>query len=140
MIQFSKLTTNLKVKDIRATVQYYQKYLGFQLVMAVPESQDAVEFSLRNECHYVYALLQRDAVEVMIQHADTFHFLSGNANENIGTDTVVLYCDVVNIQELHQQLVQTDIEITPLQNTWYGMKEFYIRDHNGYLLGFAEKI
>ncbi len=23
-------------------------------------------------------------------------------------------------------------------NTWYGMKEFYVKDINGYILGFAE--
>jgi hypothetical protein len=26
-----------------------------------------------------------------------------------------------------------------LETTWYGMREFYIKDCNGYILGFAER-
>ena len=26
-----------------------------------------------------------------------------------------------------------------LESTWYGMREFFIKDCNGYLLGFAER-
>jgi hypothetical protein len=33
-------------------------------------------------------------------------------------------------------------KLTPnskLKLTWYGVKEFYIKDNNGYILGFAEE-
>jgi len=29
--------------------------------------------------------------------------------------------------------------VQDLATTWYGMREFYIRDLDGYLLGFGEK-
>ena len=37
------LTPNLAVADIRQTVQFYCENLGFELVMAVPETQDGAD-------------------------------------------------------------------------------------------------
>ena len=37
-----KLNPNLMVKDVKETVEFYQKNLGFQLIMAVPETQDGI--------------------------------------------------------------------------------------------------
>lgn len=30
-------------------------------------------------------------------------------------------------------------QVTDLKTTWYGMREFYLKDLNGYILGVAEK-
>ncbi|EKB58258.1 hypothetical protein HMPREF9700_02066 [Bergeyella zoohelcum CCUG 30536] len=35
--------------------------------------------------------------------------------------------------------VAYNLQITELKTTWYGMQEFYLKDLNGYILGFAEK-
>lgn len=32
-----------------------------------------------------------------------------------------------------------NLMVKELSTTWYGMNEFYIRDNNGYVLGFAEQ-
>ena len=32
-----------------------------------------------------------------------------------------------------------NLMVKELSTTWYGMKEFYIYDNNGYVLGFAEQ-
>ena len=47
--------------------------------------------------------------------------------------------DIEGIDEFHQQMKAKKLEITELKTTWYGMKEFYLKDINGYILGFAEK-
>jgi hypothetical protein len=31
------------------------------------------------------------------------------------------------------------MQFTEMQLTWYGVKEFYVKDNNGYILGFAEE-
>lgn len=37
-------------------------------------------------------------------------------------------------------ILKKKVEIAKeLSTTWYGMNEFYIRDNNGYILGFAEQ-
>ncbi len=35
--------------------------------------------------------------------------------------------------------VEFMFQLTELKTTWYGMQEFYLKDFNGYILGFAEK-
>ena len=34
----------------------------------------------------------------------------------------------------------SNLELTELKTAWYGMQEFYLKDPNGYILGFAEAI
>lgn len=50
------------------------------------------------------------------------------------------YCDVDNVGELYGSFKERGVEIVKdISTTWYGMKEFYIKDCNGYVLGFAER-
>ena len=52
--------------------------------------------------------------------------------------SVALYLKIENIKEYFES-IKDKVEIArPLENTWYGMKEFYIKDINWYILGFAE--
>jgi uncharacterized glyoxalase superfamily protein PhnB len=127
------------VSDINETVAFYLENFGFELVMAVPQSQDGIEQALSEGKEYVYALIQKDAVELMFQRSDTFKkdvvFSEGLV---IGA-TVSFYMDVIGIKELHENLRSKKLQMTDLKTTWYGMQEFYVKDNNGYILGFAEK-
>ncbi|MDR1385815.1 MAG: hypothetical protein LBJ67_18480 [Planctomycetaceae bacterium] len=44
------------------------------------------------------------------------------------------------IESFHAELKRKSIPISELKLTWYGIKEFYIKDNNGYILGFAEEL
>lgn len=84
-------------------------------------------------------MMQKDNVEFMFQRSDTFKndvvFAKGQA---IGA-TVSFYMEIEGIQEFYQDLKSKNLELTELKTTWYGMQEFYLKDLNGYILGFAEK-
>lgn len=86
-----KLTPNLMVKDVKKTVDFYKNNFGFELVMAVPETQDGI------------------------------------------------LTEVENHEELYNTLKEKVEVVKELFTTWYGMKEFYICDNNGYVLCFAEQ-
>jgi len=64
-MKINTLTLNLAVADIRQTVQFYCVNLGFELVMAVPETQDGVDPQLLNGKEYVYAMLKKDGTELI---------------------------------------------------------------------------
>lgn len=53
--------------------------------------------------------------------------------------TVSFYMEIEGIKELHQKLKAKNLELTELKTTWYGMQEFYVKDPDGYMIGFAEK-
>lgn len=135
----NKLTPNFEVKNIRETIEFYQTALGFSLVMAVPETQDGIEQSLTNGKEYVYALVNKDSVEMMFQRADSFKEDVRLAKDlSIGA-SVSFYMEIDGIDSFYEQLKDNGLNPTELKTAWYGMREFYIKDNNGYILGFAEK-
>jgi uncharacterized glyoxalase superfamily protein PhnB len=138
-MKIGKLTPNFEVIDIKETVFFYSEHFGFKLVMAVPESQNGIEQTLVSEKTYVYAMMQKDSVELMFQRSDTFkNDIVFSKDLPIGA-TVSFYMDIEGIKKFYETLKGKDLRITDLKTTWYGMQEFYVKDLNGYILGFAEK-
>lgn len=138
MQKYTSLTPNLMVQDVRKSAEFYINTLGFELLMAVPESQDTVLNKIPEDKNIVYALLQSWSVQIMLQEENTLKKDIQNFTwKNIGA-TISLYMDVENIDELYKSLLWKIIIIKDLSTTWYGMREFYITDIDGYVLGFAE--
>ncbi len=135
----NKLTPNFEVKDIRKTVEFYQTALGFSLVMAVPETQDGIEQSFVDNKEYVYALVNKDNVEMMFQKTESFKrdVLFGKGLPIAAS--VSFYMEVDGIDDFYEQIKDKGLNPTELKTAWYGMREFYLKDNNGYILGFAEK-
>ncbi len=138
-MKINKLSPNFAVVDIKETVQFYTENFGFQLVMAVPESQDGVEQVLNEKKEYVYAMVQKESVELMFQRSDSFqNDVPFTKNLTIGA-TVSFYMEIEGISQFYQTLKNKNLPITELKTTWYGMQEFYVKDLNGYVLCFSEK-
>lgn len=134
-----KLTPNFEVSNVKQTVDFYSRHLGFKLVMTVPESQNRIEQSFTEEKEYVYAMIQKDDVEIFFQRTDSFkEDVIFSKGLSIGA-SVSFYMDIEGIKEFHKTLEDKKLQITELKTTWYGMQEFYLKDVNGYILGFAQK-
>lgn len=138
-MKITKLTPNFEVKDVKKSVAYYEENFGFKLIMTVPVTQDGIEQSFAENKEYVYAMMQKDNVEIFFQRTDSFKedvvFAQGLS---IGA-SVSFYMDIEGIKTFHQEMKSKNLEVTELKITWYGMQEFYLKDLNGYILGFAEK-
>lgn len=135
----NKLTPNFEVSDVKQTVDFYSKHLGFKLVMAVPQSQDEIDQSFEDEKEYVYAMVQKDNVDMFFQRSDSFkNDVVFSQGLSMGA-SVSFYMDIEGIKQLHEDLKSENLQITEIKTTWYGMQEFYMKDINGYILGFAEK-
>lgn len=50
-----------------------------------------------------------------------------------------VYIEVENLEDFYNEIKEKVEIVKEFSNTWYGMNEFYIRDNNGYILGFAEQ-
>lgn len=135
----NKLTPNFEVMNIRETVEFYQSILGFSLTMAVPETQDGIEQTLADGKEYVYALVNKDNVEMMFQRTDSFKEDVSLAKDLSLGASVSFYMEIDGIDDFYSQIKDKNIKPTELKTAWYGMREFYITDNNGYILGFAEK-
>ncbi|MDR2081285.1 MAG: VOC family protein [Campylobacteraceae bacterium] len=135
----NKLTPNLAVIDIKQTVRFYCENLGFELVMAVPATQDGVDQQMSDDKEYVYALLQKDGVELMFQRADSFQTDIALAKDIPMGASVSFYMQGEGVKAFYEELKSKNLQISELKLTWYGTREFYVKDNNGYILGFAEE-
>ncbi len=138
-MKIKKLSPNFAVANIKKTVEFYQCNFGFRLIMAVPESKDGIEQALSNNKEYVYAMMQKDNIEFMFQRSDSFkEDLIFAKDLNMGA-TVSFYMELEGLKTFYDTLKNKNLQITELKTTWYGMQEFYVKDLNGYIIGFAEK-
>lgn len=138
-MKVNKLTPNLEVNNIKETVEFYQSILGFSLIMAVPETQDGIENSLADEKEYVYALVSKNNVEIMFQRTDSFKTnVPLPKGLSIGA-SASFYMEIDDVDGFYAQIKNKQQNPTELKTAWYGMKKFYLKDNNGYILGFAEK-
>lgn len=138
--KFKKLTPDLMVIDVAKTVEFYTEKLGFKLDMLVPENEKTIETKLVDGKKYVYAMVSRDQVFVMLMRKDVYEEdIPALKSATIGA-SVTFYCEVDNVGELYDSFKEEGVEIVKdISTTWYGMKEFYIKECNGYILGFAEQ-
>ena len=139
LMRFQKLTPNFSVHDVSASVKYYQDALGFKLEMAVQEGLTTIEDSISDGHKYAYAMVSRDDVYVMFLQSDSFRKDIPELSDTPQGASVLFYIDVNNIDDVYGNIKQHTEIMKPLETTWYGMREFYIKDCNGYILGFAER-
>ncbi|MEI6092221.1 MAG: VOC family protein [bacterium] len=140
LLKFNKLTPDLMVTDVAKTVRFYTEKLGFTLGMLVTEGGQEVETDLAPDKQYVYAMVNRDEVFFMFMSKDAYAEDIPELKEKSISASATLYCDVDDVKSLYASYKENGVEIIKdLTVTWYGMQEFYIKDCNGYILGFASK-
>jgi uncharacterized glyoxalase superfamily protein PhnB len=130
---------NFSVSDVRESVAFYKENFGFDLVMAVPFSQDSIDTDFIEGKEYVYAMVSKNGVNLMFQRDDSFCddvVLAEGCK--IGA-SVSFYFDIENLDELYESLQNKKLDMTEIKTTWYGQREFYLKDNNGYILCFAKQ-
>lgn len=139
-VKFKKVTPDLMVLDVDKAVRFYTEKLGFKLDMLVLENEQAIETSLVDGKEYVYAMVSRGEVFVMFMRRDVYaEDVPPLKGVPIGA-SATFYFDVDDVHGLYGSFREKGVEIVKdLLTTWYGMTEFYIRDQDGYILGFAQR-
>ena len=134
-----KLSPNLMVKDVKETIGFYKNNLGFELVMAVPETQDKILTEIPEDKNIVYAVVKNGNVELMFQAEESLkEDITVFADSIIGA-SVSFYIEIEDLKNFYKDIKEKVEVVKDLSTTWYGMNEFYIRDNNEYVLGFAEQ-
>ena len=129
------LIPNLAVNNIAETVSYYQTNLGFDLLMCVDESKNSGNV-IDPEKTYIWAMIKNGDVEIMLQEANSIKEEGSDFFEKIGA-SVSFYIAVADANAFYEE-IKDKVEIyREPETTWYGQREFYVRDINGYILGFA---
>lgn len=134
-----KLTPNLMVPDVARTTAYYLETLGFDFVMAMPEDAGAPVFAWPVKEPLAFAMVKCGEVEIFFQSRKS---LGGElpilAGQKIG-GSFTLYIECDDLDARYKKIADAGPLLKDLHTTFYGMREFYVQDINGYILAFARK-
>ena len=132
------MIVNLAVNDIASTIIYYRENFDFELQMLVDESKTIFDTETKKELNYIWAMIKKDGVSIMLQSIESLKEDIGVFFDNISA-SLTLYIEVENVDELYLKIKDKVSIYKEIDTTWYGQKEFYIKDINGYILGFTSK-
>lgn len=126
---FKKVTINLMVENVNRSIEFYKDTLEFKVTATLPDSGN-----------YEFAIMNKDDVEIMLQSMSSMpEDIRHLWGDTIG-GSITLYYEIESIDEYYNRVKEKCEIIHDMNETFYGMKEFTIRDNNGYLLTFAEEI
>jgi len=121
-MQYQKITANLMVRDVDASLKFYVNILGLKQQITVPD-----------EPPFVFVAVGADAVEIFLNRDEP----AGKAKPG----GISLYVELDGLDQLLSRMQQHNVKIEiPLNETFYGMREFAVLDPDGYLVIFAERI
>jgi catechol 2,3-dioxygenase-like lactoylglutathione lyase family enzyme len=131
------ITANLMVTNLRKSLDFYCGLLGFTLSMGVDDKREIfTDGVLRDDL--VYVILTHGSGELMLQRRDSLAedvpVFSADATPG---GTFTLYFRGEPADALADRLPDTVEIIKGPATTWYGMREIYIRDPDGYVLAFG---
>jgi len=129
-MKYQKLTPNLVVRDVAASVNFYCSVLGFQPGMKVPDAPP-----------YVFASVVKDNVEIFFNdHKAMEEDYPALLSRTIG-GTLTLYVEVEGIEDILRQVEKAGAKIImPLKTQFYGIREFAFEDCDGWVLTVAERV
>jgi len=115
-----QITPMLWTDDMESSIAFYRDILGFQL----------------NEYNteWGWASLSKDQVQLMLARPNQHLSFTGP------NFTGSFYYYIPDVDALWEQLKNTPYVYYPIENFEYGMREFAIKDNNGYILQFGKEI
>ena len=119
------LSPLLAVRNMRETIEFYTKSLGFKMGMAFPDANNPE-----------YADLSKDGMVLMFIPAKD-HGISSEEKLGIG---VYLYLQIDgDIDEYYQELKKKGVKIAvDIKDEPYGVRDFTVEDIDGYKLAFNQ--
>lgn len=129
-MKFQKLTPNLVVRDVAASMQFYRTVLGFETAFTVPE-----------QAPYVFGAMRAGDVEIFFNDQKTVAADYPELGAKPIGGALTLFIEIEGIEDLFQQVQQHGVKITmPMKDQFYGMREFAMLDPEGWEITFAERI
>ncbi|HOY10179.1 MAG TPA: VOC family protein [Candidatus Omnitrophota bacterium] len=134
-----RLTPQMCVDDVIETVTFYSDVFGFKFIMGVETGSREIAVSWREEQPLDWAIMNCGDVEIMFQSRAYLKTHLPQCSLSAQSDKAVLYIEMEDLRDFYTILKGKVEVIKDIAVTFYGMREFYVRDCNGYIIGFAEK-
>src|ERR1700694_584957 len=133
-MEYQKITPNLIVKDVSVSLKFYADVLNLPTAITVPEQPP-----------FVFASVAAGGIEIFFYQqayiaAEPVEFAKELAARPSG-GSFTMFIEVQGIEEILSRVQQQKARIVmPIQEMFYGMKEFAFLDPDGYIITIAERI
>jgi uncharacterized glyoxalase superfamily protein PhnB len=128
-MQIKKLTPNLVVRNVEASLKFYSEILGLEKAISVPD-----------ESPYVFASVSNGAVEIFFNDQKTVAAEFPKLAANIG-GSLTLYMEVDSLKDVLDRVQKAGAKISmPVTEQFYGMREFAFEDGDGFTITIAQKV
>jgi len=121
-----KITPVLFVQEVEPCVKFWVERLGFEKTTEVPDG-DKLGF----------AILQKGGVELMYQSYASLEKDIPGVAAAVRKGPTFLYIEVENLDVIVGAMQGTEV-VVPVRTTFYGAKEFGVKDPAGHILTFAQ--
>jgi len=123
-----KITPILIVDEIEPSLDFWVTKLGFEKTVEVPEG---------NKLGFV--ILQKEGTEVMLQSRASVRKDAGSAADKVLASGSHLYIEVESFGDALERVKGTEVLVAE-RTTFYGMREIWVREPGGNVVGFAARI
>lgn len=125
----NKLTPNLVVRDVAASMLFYQDVLDLQPAIKVPD-----------QAPYVFGSVTNGAIEIFFndQKAVAADYPPLGAKPIGGALT--LFIEAEGIEDVLARVEKKAKIVMPLKTQFYGMREFAFEDPEGWMVTIAERV
>ena len=131
----TSMSTNLMVTDMAASLRFYTEVIGLEMAFTV-DGEQHTDMPGEIKEGVVFASLRAGESEIMLQEraslAEDAPQAFSHTDEAGGSFT--LYFRVEDVDAVVARLPRDAVTVKPLQRTWYGMKEIWVRDPDGYVV------
>jgi uncharacterized glyoxalase superfamily protein PhnB len=129
MTTFRSLTPNLVVADMERSVAFYRDVIGLEVIRTVPD-----------QAPFDFAWMQRGGVDVFLNAIEAVRKESPALAERPLGGSLTLYFVVEGVDALFASIRdRATVVMTPTTQP-YGMREFAVKDPDGYYLTFAQEM
>ena len=128
-MHIKKLTPNLVVRNVEASLKFYGEVLGLQTGFTVPD-----------QVPYVFGSVTNGAVEIFFNDQKAVAAELPRLAASIG-GSLTLYMEVDALKPILERVQSMGANISlPVTEQFYGMREFAFEDVDGYTVTIAEKM
>lgn len=127
-MKLTNLIPMLNVSNINHSLTFYDKALGFEVV-SDPAAVD----------EWKWATIRSGDTELMLSESEGCPTMPQNLNPHERVDwPAIYYFYPDDVEQLHRHVLDAGYSPTPLETTFYGMKEFSLQDPDGHVLSFGQ--
>jgi uncharacterized glyoxalase superfamily protein PhnB len=126
-------------ENVNASINFYLEQLGFTFLAGYSQTDNTMYQQYAPENPLQWAMLGRDEARLMFQSRSSIgEDYAPLGDQPLGA-SAALYIELADLDTLLAGLDHRVETLVPERTTFYGMREVWIKDNNGYILVLAQK-